>query len=408
VNIHEHQAKALLASAGVAVPRGRAVATVEEALAAAEELGGRVVVKAQIHAGGRGRGTFRRGDTDRPLLRPGSDKPLGGVVVVGGAEEAGRVAERMLGSVLVTRQTGPGGREVRRLLIEEGLPIEQEYYLALLLDRAIAAPVFIASAEGGMEIEQVAAERPEALLKVPVDPRTGYAPWMGRRIAYFLGLPQEQAAATAKLVGALHAAFTSRDASLVEVNPLVRTSDGRVVALDAKMNFDDNALYRQPDVRALRDESEEDPLEVEASRYGLNYIKLDGNVGCMVNGAGLAMGTMDIIQHHGGSPANFLDVGGGATAEMVTNAFRILLADSNVKAVLINIFGGIMRCDIVAEGVVRAARQVGIEVPVVVRLEGTNVERGREILVESGLRFQVADGMRHAAELVVRAAAESR
>jgi len=407
VNIHEHQAKAILASHGVAVPRGKDVRSSDEARAAAAELGGRVVVKAQIHAGGRGRGTFRGRDADRPLLRPGTDKPLGGVVVVGSAEEAERVAGMMLGNILVTRQTGPAGREVRRVLIEEGLPIEQEYYLALLLDRALRAPVFIASAEGGMEIEQVAAERPEALLKVPVDPRTGYSPWIGRRIAYFLRLEREQAAATTKLAAALYAAFTSRDASLIEVNPLVRTADGRVIALDAKMNFDDNALFRQSEVRALRDESEEDPLEVEASRFGLNYIKLDGNVGCMVNGAGLAMATMDIIKHHGGSPANFLDVGGGATTEMVTRAFGILLADPHVRAVLINIFGGIMRCDVVAQGVVAAVRQVGVAVPVVVRLEGTNVERGREILVASELRFQVADGMRHAAELVVRAAAGS-
>jgi succinyl-CoA synthetase beta subunit len=289
-------------------------------------------------------------------------------------------------------------------LIEEAMDIASEYYLAILLDRASKAPVFIASAEGGMEIEKVAAERPEAILKVPVDPRVGYSPWIGRKIAYFLGMNGEEAKAAARLVAALYETFIATDASLAEVNPLMTTRDGRVVALDAKMNFDDNALYRHPDIAELRDLAEEDPLEVEASKYDLNYIKLDGNVGCMVNGAGLAMATMDIIKHHGGNPANFLDVGGGATAEMVTNAFQILLGDQNVKAVLINIFGGIMRCDVVAEGVVTAAKKVGIDVPVVVRLEGTNVERGRQILLESGLEFRVADGMKHAAELVVEAA----
>jgi len=407
LNIHEYQAKAILSKHGVAVPAGKVVHSADEARVAADELGGRVVVKAQIHAGGRGKGTFRRRDDGQPLLRPGTSRPLGGVVPVGCAEEAGRVAEVMLGNVLVTRQSGPEGREVHHLLVEEAMQIAQEYYLAVLLDRARRVPVFIASAEGGMEIEQVAAERPDALLKVPVDSRMGYSPWIGRRIAYFLRLGREQVAPATKLVAALHDAYVARDASLVEINPLIRTADGRVVALDAKMNFDDNALFRQPEVRALRDQAEEDPLEVEASRFGLNYIKLDGNVGCMVNGAGLAMATMDIIKHHGGNPANFLDVGGGATAEMVTRAFGILLADPHVKAVLINIFGGIMRCDVVAEGVVAAAREAGVEVPVVVRLEGTNVERGREILLASGLRFQVADGMRHAAELVVRAAARN-
>ena len=405
MNIHEYQAKALLRTHGVGVPEGKVARSPGEVRAAAEELGGRVVVKAQIHAGGRGKGTFRRSGDGQPLLRPGSTKPLGGVVVVESAAEAQRVAEAMLGNVLVTKQSGPDGREVRHVLVEEAMQIAHEYYLAVLLDRALRAPVFIASAEGGMDIEQVAAERPDALLKVAVDPRAGFSPWVGRRIAYFLGLGGEQAGPTAKLVAALYRAYTARDASLVEVNPLVRTADGRVLALDAKMNFDDNALFRQPEVRELRDKAEEDPLEVEASRFGLNYIKLDGNVGCMVNGAGLAMATMDIIKHHGGNPANFLDVGGGATAEMVTHAFGILLADPHVEAVLINIFGGIMRCDVVAEGVVAAAREVGVKVPVVVRLEGTNVERGREILLGSGLRFQVADGMRQAAELVVRAAA---
>src|SRR5262245_32249176 len=310
----------------------------------------------------------------------------------------------MLGNVLVTKQSGAEGRTVRRVLVEEGMQIVAEYYLALLLDRALQAPIFIASAEGGTEIEEVAAERPEAILKLAVSPVTGFQPWMGRKLAFGLGL-HDQAGPFTKLAGALYAAFLGTDASMIEINPLVRLADGRVLALDAKVSFDDNALFRHPDIKDLRDLDEEDPLEVEASKYGLNYIKLDGDIACMVNGAGLAMGTMDIIKHHGGAPANFLDVGGGATKEMVTNAFRILLADAHVRAVLINIFGGIMRCDVVAEGVVAAARDVGVKVPVVVRLEGTNVERGREILKESGLAFRVADGMRDAAEKVVAAAA---
>ena len=313
----------------------------------------------------------------------------------------------MLGNSLVTRQSGAAGKTVRRVLIEEGMEIAGEYYLALLLDRAQRAPVFIASSEGGTEIEEVAAERPEAILKVAVDPRVGYSPWIGRKIAYRLGLEGKQAAAAAKLAAALYRAFMATDASLAEINPLIRTADGRVLALDAKMNFDDNALWRHEQIRELRDISEEDPLEVEAGEHGLNYIKLDGNVGCMVNGAGLAMATMDIIKHHGGNPANFLDVGGGATTEMVTQAFRILLGDANVKAVLINIFGGIMRCDVVAEGVVAAAREVGVSVPVVVRLEGTNVERGKQILLESGLAFEVGEDMDDAARKVARLAGGS-
>jgi succinyl-CoA synthetase beta subunit len=290
------------------------------------------------------------------------------------------------------------------VLVEEGMQIVKEYYLALLLDRAVQAPVFIASAEGGTEIEEVAEARPEAIHRLTVSPITGYQPWMGRRLAFALGVKPELVGAFAKLCGALYAAFLGEDASMVEINPLIQTGDGRVLALDAKVSFDDNALYRHPEIRELRDLAEEDPLEVEASKFGLNYIKLDGNIACMVNGAGLAMGTMDIIQHHGGSPANFLDVGGGATQEMVTNAFRILLADPEVKAVLVNIFGGIMRCDVVAEGMVAAARNVGVKVPIVVRLEGTNVEKGREILKASGLAFVLADGMRDAAEKVVTAA----
>jgi succinyl-CoA synthetase beta subunit len=401
LNIHEFQAKALLARYGVAVPRGEVVESADAVPALARELGPTVVVKAQIHAGGRGKGTFRDSG-GQAIGQPGRDKPLGGVVVTQAAE-APEVARRMLGNVLVTKQTGAEGRVVRKVMIGEGIDVKREFYLALLLDRAIKAPVFIASSEGGTEIERVAAERPQAIVKVPVDPRSGYSPWIGRKIAFGLGLKGELLGPATRMVEALYRAFEGTDASLAEINPLIETADGRVLALDAKMNFDDNALYRHPEIRELRDLGEEDPLEVQASRHGLNYIKLDGDVGCMVNGAGLAMATMDIIQLHGSSPANFLDVGGGASAEMVTEALRILLGDANVKAVLINIFGGIMRCDVVARGVVSAAEQVGVAVPVVVRLEGTNVEEGRRILLDSQLEFQVADGMDEAARKVVAA-----
>ena len=391
MKIHEYQAKAVLKTFGVPVPSGSVARTPDEAQAIAAKLQTpKVVVKSQIHAGGRGKGRFV-GTT------------LGGVVVTDAAK-AGEVAKSMLGNVLVTKQSGPEGREVRHVLVEEGMQIAAEYYLALLLDRAVQAPVFIASAEGGTEIEEVAAERPEAIHKLTVSPITGFQPWMGRKLGFALGLAPERISAFTKMCGTLYTAFLGTDASMVEINPLIQTVDGRILALDAKVSFDDNALYRHPELVELRDLTEEDPQEVEASKFGLNYIKLDGDIACMVNGAGLAMGTMDIIKHHGGRPANFLDVGGGATTEMVTNAFRILLADPHVKAVLINIFGGIMRCDIVAEGVVAAAKGVGVAVPIVVRLEGTNVERGREILKASGLAFQVADGMRDAAEKVVAAA----
>ena len=403
MKIHEFQAKAVLAGYGVPVPRGEVATTPAAAAQAAAKLGtAKVVVKSQIHAGGRGKGQFKD-KAGKPVLRPAGDKVQGGVAVADAAD-AGTYAERMLGNILVTKQSGAEGREVRQVLVEEGMQIVAEYYLALLLDRAVQAPVFIASAEGGMDIEEVAAARPDAILKLVVDPITGFQPWMGRKLAFGLGLAPEFAGPFTKMCAALHAAFLGTDASMIEINPLVRTADGRILALDAKVGFDDNALFRHPDLKALRDLSEEDPLEVEASKFGLNYIKLDGNIACMVNGAGLAMGTMDIIKHHGGSPANFLDVGGGATKDMVTNAFRILLADPHVKAVLINIFGGIMRCDVVAEGVVAASKEVGVKVPVVVRLEGTNVEQGREILKNSGLAFRVADGMRDAAEKVVAAA----
>ena len=392
MKIHEYQAKGVLKTFGVPVPNGSAASTAEEAQKIATGLGTpKVVVKSQIHAGGRGKGRFQ-----------GTD--LGGVVVTDAAK-AGEVAGKMLGKVLVTKQTGPEGKEVRRVLIEEGISIAAEYYVALLLDRAVQAPVFIASAEGGTEIEEVAAARPEAIHKLTISPITGYQSWMGRKLGFALGLKPELVNPFAKMCGALYAAFTGTDASMVEVNPMIVTGDGRILALDAKVSFDDNGLYRHPDLKELRDLSEEDPLEVEASKFGINYIKLDGNIACMVNGAGLAMGTMDIIKHHGGAPANFLDVGGGATKEMVTNAFRILLGDPEVKTVLINIFGGIMRCDVVAEGVVSASKEVGVKVPVVVRLEGTNVEKGKEILKSSGLNFRIADGMKDAAEKAVAAAA---
>jgi len=406
VNIHEFQAKALLRDHGVAVPEGGVVRTPDEARQLAEKLGGTVVVKAQIHAGGRGKGLFQT-DDGKPVQHPLADKVLGGVNVVGDADSATRVAESMLDNILVTKQSGPQGRRVRQLLIEQGVAIKKEYYLAVLLDRALKSAIFVASAEGGTEIEEVAERDPSAILKVAVDATAGYSPWIGRKIGFGLGLGKAQVSALSRLTAALYRAYEQTDASMIEINPLIETEDGEIMALDAKMNFDDNAMFRRRAIAELRDLDEEDPLEVEASKFGLNYIKLDGTVGCMVNGAGLAMATMDIIKHNGGSPANFLDVGGGATTEMVTNAFRILLGDPNVNSVLINIFGGIMRCDIVAEGVVAAAREIGINVPVVVRLEGTNVEKGKTILLESGLNFAVADGMQDAAAKVVAAAGRS-
>ncbi len=384
MKIHEYQAKAILARFGVPVPRGEVAYSAEEAEAAAKQIGGSVVVKAQIHAGGRGKG--------------------GGVKVVKNAEEAAEAARRMIGMKLVTHQTGPEGRIVQRLLIEETLPIERELYLGIVLDRAQGVPVFMASAAGGMEIEEVAARTPEAILKESFRPGTGLLPFQARKLAFGVGVPAASANGAAKAITALAAAYVQLDASLAEINPFVLTRDGKVYALDAKINFDDNALYRHKDIVELRDFNEEEPLEVEASRFGLNYIKLDGTVGCMVNGAGLAMATMDIIKYAGGSPANFLDVGGGASADQVRNAFRILLSDANVRAVLINIFGGILRCDTLAAGVVEAARELKIQVPVVIRMEGTNVELGRKILAESGFNFTVADGMKDAAEKVVAAA----
>lgn len=388
MKIHEYQAKGILAKYGVPVPRGEMAATREEAEAAAKNLFAAgaegVVVKAQIHAGGRGKG--------------------GGVKIAKSVEEASEIASKMLGMKLVTHQTGPEGRIVRRLLIEETLPIERELYLGIVIDRAEARPVFMASAAGGMEIEQVAAENPEAILKEHVDPSVGFQAFQARKLAFGLGLGGAQINAAVHFMSALYRAFEQSDASLAEINPFITTKDGGLYALDAKINFDDNALFRHKELRELRDITEEDPLEVEASKYGLNYIKLDGNVGCMVNGAGLAMSTMDIIQYAGGRPANFLDVGGGANAEQVTHAFEILLSDKNVKAVLINIFGGILRVDTLANGVVEAAQKTKIQLPIVLRLEGTNVEQGREILKKSGLNFLVAETMKDAAEMVVGAA----
>src|SRR5580698_438041 len=386
MKIHEYQAKAILAQYNVPVPRGEVAFTVEEAEAAAKKIGGSVVVKAQIHAGGRGKG--------------------GGVKVAQDANEAVELAKKILGMRLVTHQTGPEGRLVQRLLVEETLPIERELYLGIVLDRVQGKPVFMASAAGGMEIEEVAAKTPELILKEALDPGLGLQPYQARKLAFGIGVPAASVNAAAAAMTALAKACLVTDASLAEINPFILTKEGKVYALDAKITFDDNALYRHKDLTELRDINEEDPLEVEASKYGLNYIKLDGSVACMVNGAGLAMATMDIVKYAGGSPANFLDVGGGASADQVKNAFRILLSDPGVKAVLINIFGGILRCDVLATGVVNASRELNVQVPVVVRMEGTNVEKGQEILKVSGLNFTIANGMKDAAEKVVRAAAE--
>ena len=384
MKIHEYQAKAILAKYDVPVPRGEVVYTVEEAEAAAKKLGGSVVVKAQIHAGGRGKG--------------------GGVKVAKDANEVATIAKKMIGMTLVTHQTGPEGRVVQRLLIEETLPIERELYLGLVLDRERGETIFMASKAGGMEVEEVAAKTPELILKEAIVPGQPLQPFQARKLAFGIGVPAASVNAAANAMMALSKAYEAIDGSLAEINPFILTKDGKVYALDAKINLDDNALYRHKDLLELRDLNEEDPLEVEASRFGLNYIKLDGNIACMVNGAGLAMATMDIIKYAGGRPANFLDVGGGASAEQVKNAFRILLSDPSVKAVLINIFGGILRCDTLANGVVSAARELEIRIPVVVRMEGTNVELGQKILTESGLNFTVADGMKDAAEKVVRLA----
>jgi len=382
MNIHEHQAKEILKPFGVPVPRGRVASSPEEAAAAARELGGTTVVKAQIHAGGRGK--------------------AGGVKLVKTPEEAEKAARELLGKILVTHQTGPQGREVRRLLVEEGLPIARELYLGVVLDRAVGRVTVIASSEGGVEIEEVASKSPEKILKEVIDPAVGLLPFQCRRLAYALGL-HKQVGPFTSLLQSLVRAFVEKDCSLAEINPLIVTQDGRLIALDAKINIDNNALFRRPEIEALRDLNEEDPKEYEASRLGLSYISLDGNIGCMVNGAGLAMATMDIIKLSGGEPANFLDVGGGATKERVTEAFKILLSDKRVKGVLVNIFGGIMRCDVIAQGVVDAARELAVTVPLVVRLQGTNVEQGRKILADSGLAITPADTIGDAAEKIVAA-----
>ncbi|HOC44063.1 MAG TPA: ADP-forming succinate--CoA ligase subunit beta [Thermoanaerobaculales bacterium] len=383
MKVHEYQGKEVLARYGVAVPRGRVITAAEQARAAADELGGRVVVKAQIHAGGRGKG--------------------GGVKLAASPDEAVEAARKILGMTLVTKQTGPEGRLVRKVLIEEALPIDRELYLGVVLDRSEGYPAMMASRFGGMSIEEVAASNPAAILKAHFDPDVGMLPYMTRKLAFGLELTGDTFKAGVAFMHALARAYADTDASLFEINPLVTTTDGRVLALDAKATFDDSAMYRHPDIAAMRDLDEEDRLEVEASKYDLNYIKLDGTIGCMVNGAGLAMATMDIIKHYGGMPANFLDVGGDASQERVAAAFRILLSDPSVRGVLVNIFGGIVRCDMVARGVVAAAKDVKLSVPLVVRLEGTNVEEGRRVLATSGLSLVVGDGMADAAEKVVNA-----
>jgi len=392
MNIHEYQAKELLQKFDVATTRGRVAATLDEAEQIVRELGDvEVVVKAQIHAGGRGKGTFKSGFK-------------GGVHVRKSPEEVRQVAAKMLGEILVTHQTGRAGRLVNKVLVAESAHIAREIYFAILLDRATAAPVIVASTEGGIEIETVAAKSPEKIIRESIDPLAGLQPFQTRKLAKQLGFESSQLKSAAKLFDGLYRTFVAFDCSMVEVNPLVVTTNGDVLALDAKFNFDDNALYRHPEIAALRDVAEEDPREVEASKHGLNYIGLDGNIACMVNGAGLAMATMDIIKFYGGEPANFLDVGGGATEEQVTEAFKILIADKKVKAILVNIFGGIMKGDVIAHGIINAAKSVKLSVPLVVRLEGTNVERGKQLLKESGLALIAADDLADAAKKAVEAA----
>ncbi|MDP7989762.1 ADP-forming succinate--CoA ligase subunit beta [Bacillus sp. MHSD_36] len=382
MNIHEYQGKAVLRSYGVSVPNGKVAFTVEEAVEAAKELGTDVcVVKAQIHAGGRGK--------------------AGGVKVAKNLDEVRTYAESILGTTLVTHQTGPEGKEVKRLLIEEGCDIKKEYYVGLVLDRATSQVVLMASEEGGTEIEEVAEKTPEKIFKEYIDPAVGLQGFQARRIAFNINIPKELVGQAVKFMMGLYRAFIEKDCSIAEINPLVTTGDGKVMALDAKLNFDSNALYRHKDILELRDLDEEDAKEIEASKYDLNYIPLDGNIGCMVNGAGLAMATMDIIKHYHGDPANFLDVGGGATAEKVTEAFKIILSDKNVKGIFVNIFGGIMKCDVIAEGVIEATKQVGLELPLVVRLEGTNVDLGKKILNESGLNIVAAESMADGAQKIV-------
>jgi succinyl-CoA synthetase beta subunit len=393
MNIHEYQAKELLQKFNVATTRGRVAATLDEAEQIARELGDiDVVVKAQIHAGGRGKGSFKNGFK-------------GGVHVRKTPDEVRDVAAKMLGQILVTHQTGPIGRLVNKVLVAESADIAREIYFAVLVDRATAAPLIVASTEGGVEIEAVAAKSPEKIIREPIEPLAGLQPYQARKLASQLGFESSQLKNASKLFEGLYRTFIAYDCSMVEVNPLVVTNKGEVLALDAKFNFDDNALYRHPEIAAMRDRAEEDPREVEASKYGLNYIGLDGNIACLVNGAGLAMATMDIIKFYGGEPANFLDVGGGATEEQVTEAFKILIADKKVKAILVNIFGGIMKCDVIAQGIIDAAKTVKLSVPLVVRLEGTNVERGKQLLKESGLALIAADDLADAAQKAVAAAA---
>jgi len=381
MKIHEFQAKKILNEFGVTIPKGEVTESPEQAKEIAQKIGPKVVVKAQIHAGGRGKG--------------------GGVKLAGNPDEAKKTASEIIGMNLVTHQTGPEGKRVKRVLVEEALDIDRELYIGIVIDRAAEAPVVMASSEGGVEIEKVASETPELIFKEHINPATGLLGFQARKLAFKLGLKGNTFKQAVKFFQALYKAFSVSDASLAEINPLLITKQGDVIALDAKMNFDDNALKRHPDIMDMRDLDEEEPIEVEASKHDLNYIKLDGNVGCMVNGAGLAMATMDIIMYTGGMPANFLDVGGGVSEEAVTNAFKILVSDKDVKAALVNIFGGIVRCDMVANGIVNAAKELHVKIPMVVRLEGTNVEKGKKILEESGLSFKAASSMREAAELVV-------
>ena len=389
MNIHEYQAKQLFERFGVATPKGIAAATAQEAAQTARNMGlSQYVVKAQVHAGGRGKGTFKNGFK-------------GGVHVVKSVEEVEEVAGKMLNQVLVTKQTGETGKLVSKIMVAEAVDLKKECYFAILQDRARECPVIVASTEGGMDIEEVAATRPEAIIREHIDPALGILPFQALKIAVALGLTGPLLRQATKLITNVYKLFTALDCSLVEINPLVVTTDDRVCALDAKFNFDDNALYRHPEIMEMRDETEEDPREVEAGKYDLNYIGLDGNIGCMVNGAGLAMATMDIIKYYGGEPANFLDVGGSATEEMVTNAFRILTSDKNVKALLVNIFGGIMRCDVIAQGIVAAAKNIDMKIPLVVRLEGTNVEIGKKILADSGISIIPADNLDEAAQKAV-------
>lgn len=395
MNIHEHQAKELFAIYGVACQLGKIATTPEEIAGALVDFPdtGKIVVKAQIHAGGRGKGTFL-------------DGYKGGVKLASSKKEAAEIAEKMLGNTLVTQQTGPAGRQVQTVYFTKATDIEKEYYLAILLDRATSKPVIIASTEGGMDIEKVAEELPDKIIRTFIDPTIGIQSFQARQIAFALGFEGEQIKQMTKLVMGLYRLFDEKDCAMVEINPLITTPEGNIMALDAKVSFDDNALFRQSDIRNLRDLNEEDPKEIEASKYGLNYIALDGNIACLVNGAGLAMATMDIIKYFGGSPANFLDVGGSANEEQVTHAFKIILSDPNVKGILVNIFGGIMKCDIIANGIIAAAKSVSIKVPLVVRLEGTNVEMGKKLLQESGLSLVAADSLAEAAEKIVQLASK--